>query len=155
VATMPIGVTRLQRELVTRDPMRKRDARQMRERLIEALEPHRAAIAKLAPQTYIAAGGSARSFVDLALARRGQTRDDTDGLYEMTCSELGKLTENVLRVDRDERLAIPGVRKDRVDLLPTGGILLTALVEALEIDAYTTCDWGLREGVVLEALDAP
>jgi exopolyphosphatase/guanosine-5'-triphosphate,3'-diphosphate pyrophosphatase len=153
-ATMPIGVTRLQRELVTRDPMRKREARQLRERLIEALEPHRAAIAKLAPQTYIAAGGSARAFVDLALARRGQTRDDTDGLYEMTCSELGKLTDKLLRVDRDERLAIPGVRKDRVDLMPTGGILLTALAEALEIDAYTTCDWGLREGVVLEALDA-
>jgi exopolyphosphatase/guanosine-5'-triphosphate,3'-diphosphate pyrophosphatase len=151
-ASLPIGVTRLHRELVTRDPMRKRDVRKIRECLLEALEPHRSAIAELAPQVYIASGGSARAFGDLAQARLGRTRADTDGLYEMSVDELGKLTRKLVRVDHDERMAIPGVRKDRVDLMPTGGILITALAEALDIDAYTTCDWGLREGVVLEAL---
>lgn len=150
--SLPIGVTRLHRELATRDPMRKRDVRRIRQRVLEELEPVRSSIEDLVPRSFIASGGTARAFADLARARGGRTREGTNGLYEMPVRQLEKLTQQLVRADRDERLTIPGLRKDRVDLLATGGILLTALADFLEIDAYTTCDWGLREGVVLEFL---
>jgi exopolyphosphatase/guanosine-5'-triphosphate,3'-diphosphate pyrophosphatase len=151
-ATLPIGVTRLRHECVSRDPMRKRDARRLRECLIEALEPHRETIARLAPQRFIASSGTARAFLDLARARRERSPDPATGLYEMSVRELDKLTRQLVRADHHERLDIPGLRKDRVDLMPTGGVLLMALAETLGIDAFVACDWGLREGVVLEYL---
>jgi hypothetical protein len=70
--TLPAGVTRLHREFVKRDPMRKREVRLLRERLAEALEPHRAAVAQIAPETCIAAGGSARALARLVGARRNR-----------------------------------------------------------------------------------
>ncbi len=151
-ATLRIGVTRLHRELVTSDPMRKRDARRIRERLAEALEPHRDRIEALAPEMCIAAGGTARAFARLAVARRGLRASGSIDHVEIPVEELAQLTRELVRSDHDERLAFPGIRKNRADLLPAGGLVLTALAEALGIEAYTVCDWGLREGVVLEAL---
>jgi exopolyphosphatase/guanosine-5'-triphosphate,3'-diphosphate pyrophosphatase len=151
--TLPVGVTRLHRELVSRDPMRKRDVRAIRERLLAALEPHRNKVLELAPETCIASGGSARAFARLAVARRGLRPNRSSAHLDLPVDELRKLTRQLVRASHDERLATPGVRKNRADLLPTAGILLTTLAEGLGIDSYTVCDWGLREGVALEALD--
>jgi exopolyphosphatase/guanosine-5'-triphosphate,3'-diphosphate pyrophosphatase len=47
---------------------------------------------------------------------------------------------------------MPGMQKERADLLPTAALVLETLVEELELDAITVSEWGLREGVILEAL---
>jgi exopolyphosphatase/pppGpp-phosphohydrolase len=44
------------------------------------------------------------------------------------------------------------MRRRRVDLLPTGALVLATVAETLGLDGYTLTDWGLREGVLLEAL---
>jgi exopolyphosphatase/pppGpp-phosphohydrolase len=45
-----------------------------------------------------------------------------------------------------------GVRRGRADLLPTGAIVLATVADALGLEGFTVSDWGLREGVLLEAL---
>jgi exopolyphosphatase/guanosine-5'-triphosphate,3'-diphosphate pyrophosphatase len=52
-----------------------------------------------------------------------------------------------------ERLALPGMRRQRADLVPTGALVLRTVLEELELGAYTVSDVGLREGVILEALE--
>jgi exopolyphosphatase/guanosine-5'-triphosphate,3'-diphosphate pyrophosphatase len=47
---------------------------------------------------------------------------------------------------------MPGMRRRRVDLLPVGALVLATLAEELHLDGYTLTDWGLREGVLLEAV---
>lgn len=151
-ATLPVGVTRLHRELVRRDPMRKREIRRVGERLVEALAASRVSLAGSSSRTCIAAGGTARAFARIALARRGARPNAVDGPVDLPVGELVSITRQLVRANHDARLEIPGVRRNRADLLPTGGILLTQLAETLGIESYTVCDWGLREGVVLEAL---
>jgi exopolyphosphatase/pppGpp-phosphohydrolase len=41
-----------------------------------------------------------------------------------------------------------------VDLLPTGSVIVATLAELLGVERLTVCDWGLREGVILEAVQA-
>lgn len=154
-ATLRVGVTRLHRELVKSDPMRKREARAIREQVRDKLEPHRATIAELGPGGCIASGGTARAFARLAVARRGLRPSGSIDQVEIPVEELAETTRGLVRASHDERLAMAGVRKNRADLLPTGGLVLTTLAESLGIHAFTVCDWGLREGVLLEALDAP
>lgn len=153
-ATLRVGVTRLHRELAESDPMRKREVRRLRERVREALEPHRETITRLGPEACIAAGGTVRGFARLAVARRGLRPAESIDQVEIPADELAALSRGLVRATHDERLGMPGMRKNRADLLPTGGIVLTTLAETLGLEAYTVCDWGLREGVVLEALDA-
>ena len=47
---------------------------------------------------------------------------------------------------------MPGMRRRRVDLLPVGALVLATLADLLELEGYTLTDWGLREGVLLEAV---
>jgi exopolyphosphatase / guanosine-5'-triphosphate,3'-diphosphate pyrophosphatase len=51
-----------------------------------------------------------------------------------------------------ERAELPGVSPKRADLLPAGGTVLLATMEAFGLEQLTLCDWGLREGVLLDAL---
>jgi len=150
--SLPVGVTRLHRELVANDPMQKREARRVRERLLDELEPHRVAIAEFSPSACIAAGGTARAFARLCTAQRRSRMDDAGESSEIPIEEFGDWTRELLRADHDERMTFRGIRSNRADLLPTGGILLTALAETLGFDSYHVCDWGLREGVALDAL---
>jgi exopolyphosphatase/guanosine-5'-triphosphate,3'-diphosphate pyrophosphatase len=63
------------------------------------------------------------------------------------------VSERLARSSHAERLRMPGIRRRRADLLPTGALVLTAAAELLDLDGYTLTDWGLREGVLLEALE--
>jgi exopolyphosphatase/pppGpp-phosphohydrolase len=40
----------------------------------------------------------------------------------------------------------------RVDTLPAGAIVLATLCEELDVGGLIVTEWGLREGLVLEAL---
>jgi exopolyphosphatase/guanosine-5'-triphosphate,3'-diphosphate pyrophosphatase len=66
---------------------------------------------------------------------------------------LRDLARRLTRATQDERIAMPGMRRQRADLIPTGALILHTLVEELELPGLTVSDWGLREGVILEALE--
>jgi len=149
--TLRVGVTRLHIELVQHDPMKKREVRAVREHVRARVEPLAARIRRLAPSVCIAAGGTARAFGDLALGLRGDASRRTVNALELPLSELRDITERLVESSHDERLAMPGMRSRRADLLPTGGVILVTIAEVLGLAGYTLCDWGLREGVLLDA----
>jgi exopolyphosphatase/guanosine-5'-triphosphate,3'-diphosphate pyrophosphatase len=67
-------------------------------------------------------------------------------------SELRELAAELVASTHDERLRMPGLQKQRADLLPTGAVVLECLANELGLAGFTVSNWGLREGVILEAL---
>ena len=63
------------------------------------------------------------------------------------------MTSLLTGLGRAKRLELPAVRSRRVEVLPVGALVLSTLVEELDIGALAMCEWGLREGLILEALD--
>lgn len=151
-ATLRIGVARLHGEWVAHDPMKKREVRAIRERVQALVEPLADRIGALAPSVCVAAGGTARAFGNLLLGRRGRRSVDTVNELALPLAELRDITEQLVASSHDERLEMPGIRARRADLLPTGGLILIGIAEALGLSGYTICDWGLREGVLLETV---
>jgi exopolyphosphatase/guanosine-5'-triphosphate,3'-diphosphate pyrophosphatase len=49
---------------------------------------------------------------------------------------------------------MPGMGRRRADLIPTGAVILDTVVAELALRGLTLSDWGLREGVILEAFEA-
>ena len=47
---------------------------------------------------------------------------------------------------------MPGMDRHRVDVLGPGALVIARLLRHLGLDGVTVSDWGLREGVILEAL---
>ena len=87
-----------------------------------------------------------------ALARLIDSRIDLGGdpAPVLDRRALRKLTSRLVRSTHADRLAMRGMRRSRADLLPTGALILDTTAELLGLDGYTVCDWGLREGVLLE-----
>jgi exopolyphosphatase/guanosine-5'-triphosphate,3'-diphosphate pyrophosphatase len=71
---------------------------------------------------------------------------------EVEAHELAALAERLTRLSSRQRLDMPGISARRIDLLPTGAVIVATLAELLGAERLTVCDWGLREGVILEAL---
>jgi exopolyphosphatase/guanosine-5'-triphosphate,3'-diphosphate pyrophosphatase len=101
----------------------------------------------------VATGGTARAIARLVLARRGfKDARNVRGL-RISADELSKLCDELVASSHASRLAMAGVSERRADLLPTGALILSTMMQQLDIGELTVCDWGLREGVILDWLD--
>jgi exopolyphosphatase/guanosine-5'-triphosphate,3'-diphosphate pyrophosphatase len=154
--TLPLGAVRLAGEMVRGDPMQADEERAIRARVRDQLEPHRKTLLAARPVAAIAAGGTVRALGRLYAERRGGRRPPR---VEIPAARLRKLTEQLIGTTHTERLEMRGASRQRADLLPVGALILRTVVEALDLARLTICDWGLREGVLLDAVarevDAP
>ena len=101
------------------------------------------------------AGGTAGAVCRLFAARRWPEPPTSLNQFEVSTSALHDVARMLCTSTSEERLALPGIDERRADLLPTGAVVLSAALGAFGATAATHSEWGLREGVVLRALDAP
>jgi exopolyphosphatase/guanosine-5'-triphosphate,3'-diphosphate pyrophosphatase len=150
--TLPLGAARLHAELVRSDPMTRDEKRAVRTRVRERLDEFREALVRWAPRPAIATGGTMRALARLLAAQAGRDLTEIHGTV-IPAEEFRELARTLVRSTQAERLAMPGMRRQRADLVPTGALVLRTVLEELELPALTVSDWGLREGVILEALE--
>jgi exopolyphosphatase/guanosine-5'-triphosphate,3'-diphosphate pyrophosphatase len=99
----------------------------------------------------VATGGTLRALARLVLAQRGRPESGEIRGLRIPREELDGLTTDLASSSHAQRLRMPGMKRRRADLLPTGALVLSALAGALGLEEYVISDWGLREGVILEA----
>lgn len=71
---------------------------------------------------------------------------------ELTYPALQLLNRRLQRLSHKERRKLPGIDGRRADIIIAGGVLLETIFQELAISKLTTCEWSLREGVVLNYL---
>jgi exopolyphosphatase/guanosine-5'-triphosphate,3'-diphosphate pyrophosphatase len=151
--TLKLGTARLHAELVRSDPMTRDERRAIRARVRERLAEHREALRRWAPSPCIATGGSMRALARLAAAAEGRDPETSIHGRFLSAEELGEMARRLARSSQEERLRMAGMRRRRADLVATGAVILDTTVDELGLPGLTTSDWGLREGVILEALE--
>jgi exopolyphosphatase / guanosine-5'-triphosphate,3'-diphosphate pyrophosphatase len=155
-ASLPLGGAKLRPRLAN-DPPRLAERVALHEHAMRFLRPVAAEVARVrgrmpAPLPAAGTAGTIRDLGRLGLGLatgaapqriRGVvvTRDQLEHGYARLCS-----------VPAAERVELPGVSPKRADLLPAGGAVLLATMEAFGLQQLVLCDWGLREGVLLDAL---
>jgi exopolyphosphatase/guanosine-5'-triphosphate,3'-diphosphate pyrophosphatase len=72
----------------------------------------------------------------------------------VSAEDFDALARRLARSSHADRLELPGVDEKRADLLPTGAVIMATVLERLSLPGLMICDWGLREGVILDALAA-
>jgi len=72
----------------------------------------------------------------------------------ITLAQLKALVAKLAVLTLAERRTVAGIPAQRADIIVAGAIVLEEVMNALGIEALRTCDWSLREGVIIDRLRA-
>jgi exopolyphosphatase/guanosine-5'-triphosphate,3'-diphosphate pyrophosphatase len=92
-----------------------------------------------------------------SLARMCGAAPSGEGAFirrELNAVDLKRWLPKLAEMTSEERSALPGVSSARAHQLVAGGLVAEAAMDLLGIDTLEICPWALREGVILERLDA-
>lgn len=102
--------------------------------------------------TLIGTAGTIRDVGRVALAlATGKAPKKIRGLA-VPREQLEQAAARLASVPVAERADLPGVSRKRADLLPAGAVVLLATLDALGASQLRLCDWGVREGALLDAI---
>jgi exopolyphosphatase/guanosine-5'-triphosphate,3'-diphosphate pyrophosphatase len=145
-----IGVIRLTERFVKSDPLSGRDERKLSKHILNEIDRHCEQITAVGFDRVIGTSGTILSIGAVAAtAARGTPPTDLRNL-RVSAKQIRRLRKEVVSLDLESRLAIPGMDPRRADLVVAGSVLLDAILRRLGADELTLCDLALREGLVLD-----
>jgi exopolyphosphatase / guanosine-5'-triphosphate,3'-diphosphate pyrophosphatase len=151
-ASLELGSSRLTGMFVRHDPLKMSERAALRAHAEQTLLPVAAEIARWGAIRCVAAGGTVKALARLVSAVEIQGEWDSVHGFVMRTSALIAMRERLLEAPRDRRLRMPGMNERRVDVLAAGAVVVSTLAELTGLAEITVSEWGLREGIILEAL---
>jgi exopolyphosphatase / guanosine-5'-triphosphate,3'-diphosphate pyrophosphatase len=145
-----IGVIRLTERFVKSDPLGERDERKLAKSIAAEIDRHCEQITAVGFDRVIGTSGTILSIGALAAtAARGTPPTDLRNL-RVSAKQIRRLRKEVVGLDLESRLAIPGMDPRRADLVVAGSVLIDTILRRLGAEELTLCDLALREGLVLD-----
>ncbi|RZJ27659.1 MAG: Ppx/GppA family phosphatase, partial [Brevundimonas sp.] len=121
---------------------------------------HRAAIAKrlktvtdFTTDTLYAVGGAWRTLAQVHMDVSGYPLHVVHQ-YRLTAAEARETARLIARQSRASLEKWPGLSKKRAETLPHAALVLEGLIDQLQLKSIVLSAWGVREGLLFEALDA-
>ncbi|MEN9935053.1 MAG: hypothetical protein RLZZ387_1632 [Chloroflexota bacterium] len=149
----PVGVVRFADRYVSSDPISGKDFRALEAAATEAfvgldwLESGRAQASGTAMLAGI--GGTIRTLAEVDIKMRSYPMDRVHG-YTFTRARLEGLIDQLRGMSQRQREDLPGVSKDRSDLILPGSVILLELMRRGGFEEITVSGQGLREGLFYE-----
>lgn len=100
--------------------------------------------------TILAIGATLRATITTQSERKEQPAQPVEA--EIPLSLLAQLNAELATKDHSERRALARISAQRAEIIVAGGYILEAAMRALKINVLHTCDWALREGVIIDRL---
>jgi exopolyphosphatase / guanosine-5'-triphosphate,3'-diphosphate pyrophosphatase len=144
-----LGVIRLTERFVRSDPLDARDQRRLVRHIERQAGDYLQEIARRGFQQVIGTSGTMTSLGVLALTGQGTAPGDIRNL-RVPAKAFHKLRKQLVTLDLQERLALPGLDPRRADLAPASVVLVDTLLGALGATDVLLSDFALREGLVLD-----
>jgi exopolyphosphatase/guanosine-5'-triphosphate,3'-diphosphate pyrophosphatase len=145
-----IGVIRLTERFVQSDPLMSRDERKLVRHINAQVDGFARTISEAGFDRVIGTSGTILSLGAMAAqADSGRAPDELRNL-RIPARQIHKLRKQVVALNLQQRLRLPGLEPRRADIVVAGAVLLDTLLRRLEADEITLCDLALREGLVLD-----
>jgi exopolyphosphatase / guanosine-5'-triphosphate,3'-diphosphate pyrophosphatase len=146
----PLGASALS-ATVPSGRLRKRDVAALEQRVEEELATAVWPVTEHAHDTAVAVGGTVRALARIAAARHGAWLPASVNQLTLSLDDLATLRTELSEVELDERRTIPGVQDRRADHIHVAAVVLHTALRTVGVEAVTVSDWGLREGLLLDA----
>ncbi|MBC8078083.1 MAG: Ppx/GppA family phosphatase, partial [Chloroflexales bacterium] len=144
----PAGVVRFSERYIHSDPISSSD--------YQALEAAADTVLDLAPwlaaapgDTLAAIGGTARNIAHMHQKARAYPLDHAHS-YAMSGDDLTGVVERLRKLSQREREQVPGLNRDRADVILSGAVLLQQVMRRGRFQQMLVGGAGLREGLFYE-----
>jgi exopolyphosphatase/guanosine-5'-triphosphate,3'-diphosphate pyrophosphatase len=143
------GVIRLTERFVKSDPLDKRDERRLVKHVRREMDTYLSDLARRGFDRVIGTSGTILSLGALALQAGGERVAEIRN-QRVPVKAIRRLRKQLVELDLEQRLQVPGMDPRRADLSVGGVILLDTILRGLGAEELTLCDLALREGLVLD-----
>jgi exopolyphosphatase / guanosine-5'-triphosphate,3'-diphosphate pyrophosphatase len=145
-----IGVIRLTERFVQSDPLSGRDEHRLSKYILSEIGKYCDQITAIGFDRVIGTSGTILSLGTVAAtAARGGPPPDLRNL-RIPAKQIRRLRKEIVGLDAEQRLTVPGLDPRRADLVVGGAVLLDTILRRLGAEDLTLCDLALREGLVLD-----
>jgi exopolyphosphatase/guanosine-5'-triphosphate,3'-diphosphate pyrophosphatase len=145
-----LGVLRLTERFVKSDPLEARDERKLVRHIDAEIGPYLDEIAAAGFDRVIGTSGTILSLGAIASAWDGRRAGAPLRNVRVAAKQLRRVRKELVDLDIERRLRVPGLEPRRADLAVAGAVLLDTIVRRLRATEITLCDFSLREGLVLD-----
>jgi exopolyphosphatase/guanosine-5'-triphosphate,3'-diphosphate pyrophosphatase len=151
--SLPLGAGRLTREWLVKDPPDESSVRDLRRMVRAAVARDAGAVLRAGvPDHAVATSKTFRSLARIC----GAAPRDAGALVKrvLPADVLKERLVDLVAMDDAERRQLPGVSPDRSHQLVAGAVVADAVMDIFDLPGLEICPWALREGIILERLDA-
>jgi len=145
-----LGVIRLTERFVKSDPIEPRDERRLVRYIDGEIGKYLDQIARAGFDRVVGTSGTIMSLGAVASAADGLPPSAALRNRRFTAKQMHRVRKEIVALDIERRLRMPGLEPRRADLAVAGAILLDELLRRLGAAEITLCDLSLREGLVLD-----
>src|SRR5471032_142311 len=145
-----LGVIRLTERFVKTDPLEPRDQRKLVRHIDAEAGKYLDQIARAGFERVIGTSGTILSLGAVASAAEGLAPGASLRNRRFTAKQIHRVRKELVALDLEKRLRVPGLEPRRADLVVAGAILVDELLRRLGATEITLCDLSLREGLVLD-----
>jgi exopolyphosphatase/guanosine-5'-triphosphate,3'-diphosphate pyrophosphatase len=151
--SMPLGAARLAREHFAGGRPDETGVRALRKRIRSDIARDAGRLLRAGtPDLAVATSKTLRS-----LARICGAAPSGDGLLvgrSLPATELARWIPKLTALSPEELADLPGVSPSRTHQIVPGALVADAIMDIFDLEALEICPWALREGVILERIDA-
>ncbi len=141
-----LGVTRLRERIPISDPITVEEEARIAAHLDDQLEGLYAVVERQEPHVLVGSAGSFDSLARIISAERGEALASDAVTLNFSALEFDALKDRLVRMDRAQRLQVPGLPEHRVDTLPYALIQIDRVLLAGGIRELAWSKYALKEG---------
>ena len=143
-----IGGQRLMDKFMTEDPIAPQQISKLYHYFDEQLLDLTNAVHQYQPENLIGCAGSFETLVDIDFAKRGVQIESNQVLFDLQISSFRASHLQLITGDRNARLALPGMKAFRADMIVVGVCLIDYILKKHSIDQIKVSNYALKEGVL-------
>jgi exopolyphosphatase/guanosine-5'-triphosphate,3'-diphosphate pyrophosphatase len=145
-----LGVIRLTERFIKTDPLEPRDERRLVRHIEADCGKYLREIAAAGFERVVGTSGTILSLGTVASTADGNASSASLRNRRIPAKSIHRVRKEMVALDLEKRLRVPGLEPRRADLAVAGAILLDELLRRLGTEEITLCDLSLREGLVLD-----
>ena len=144
-----LGVTRLRERMPISDPITVEEEARIAAHLDDRLDALYSVVERQEPHVLVGSAGSFDSLARIIIAERGEALASDAVTLNFSALEFDALKDRLLRMDRAQRLHVPGLPEHRVDTLPYALIQIDRVLLAGGIRELAWSRYALKEGAAV------